>query len=133
MLPGVAVDDPLQASALDLLQAHVELGTPRTLRSQLVADDDGDQLVQRLSLAARPLGVQEVQFLQDAMDPAPALAVVVLELGPVVERFERERVAEEELERAEDERFELAGAEAMLGTELAPDPPDRPGSRSRPS
>src|SRR4028119_891191 len=61
------------------------------------------------------------------MNPAPALAVVVLELGPVVDRLERERIAEEELERAEDERFELAGTEAMVGTELAPDPPDRPG------
>src|SRR4051812_4215812 len=56
------------------------------------------------------------------MNPTPALAVVLLQLGAIVDRFECEHIAEEELERAEDERFELAGAEEPVCPEFRLDP-----------
>ena len=75
-----------------------------------------------------------VDLLEDLVDVAPPAGVILVELPPLVDDLQAEDVALIELERAEGERFELAGAEGVVGAELLRGSGRSPGGRaSRPS
>src|SRR5512135_597562 len=101
----------------NLVEAPIDPGIRRQLDPRLVLNDELLQIEPTHSSLAPPL----LQQLQDAMDAAPALDRVFLQLVVLVHRPELEHVAQEELERAEDERFELARAERVIRSELLPD------------
>ena len=123
VLLDVAADRLGQPPALDLAQARVHpLGPGR-----LVLDHAPDEDLGQVEPALLGLDLELFEHLQDVVHPRAVAAVVLVQLVALVDRLELERVAEEELEGAEQVGLELARTVGAVGPELLVNRADRLG------